>query len=63
MKSSMFYTAALLLLAGCTTDTQKEGGADGRVPVSISVSGVPYNIYGTRTSDFFTRASTQIQKS
>lgn len=63
MKSSMFYTAALLLLAGCTTDTQKEGGAEGRVPVSISVSGVPYNIYGTRTSDFFTRASTQIQKS
>ena len=53
MKWSILYSAALLLLAGCTADPLTEGEAGGRVPIGVSVSG---------TGDD-TRAGTHIQKS
>jgi hypothetical protein len=52
MKQSILYSAALLLLAGCTEDTLMEGGTGGRVPIGVSVVG----------SGDDTRAGTHIQK-
>jgi uncharacterized protein YjdB len=53
MKQSIIYSAALLLLAGCTADTLMKGEADGRVPIGVSVTGAGDD----------TRAGTHIQKS
>jgi hypothetical protein len=49
----MLFLTALLLLAGCTTDTLMPETTDGRVPIGISVS---------NRNNVPTRAGTQIQK-
>ena len=54
MNRSMLFLTALLLLAGCTTDTLMPETTDGRVPIGISVSD---------KNNVPTRAGTQIQKS
>ena len=53
MKRSILYSAALLLLAGCTADTLMEDETGGRVPIGVSVS----------NTGIITRAGTHIQKS
>ena len=53
MNRSMLFLTALLLLAGCTTDTLMPEANDGKVPIGISVS---------NDKNVPTRAGTHIQK-